>query len=83
MFARLWNIDTRMVEARGTAPLSDEATLDWVGFTDSGIPVVADSKQLVRGLMRAWGNAWTPLADLEQHKKDRVSQQATGKKKKK
>ncbi len=61
----LWDIDARSIVARGTTPVSEESTLDWAGFTDSGLAVCADSKQVLRALVRSWGNVWTPLIDME------------------
>ena len=50
-------------------PLSEGATLDWIGFSESGTLATVDSAGLVRGCLRSCGFEWVPLLDTASVKK--------------
>ncbi len=43
----LWDLDQRHVTAQGLLPLSEDAELDWLGFSETGLPILSDSKVLI------------------------------------
>ena len=51
-----------------TAYITKNSHLVWIGFTDSGLPATADSKEVVRVMSQAWDYTWLPVAELEKHK---------------
>ncbi|KAJ3386988.1 WD repeat and HMG-box DNA binding-domain containing protein 1 [Lobulomyces angularis] len=45
-------------------PISSGSQLDWIGFSEEGIPLSYDSNGILRGLIREVGfSYWTPLLD--------------------
>jgi chromosome transmission fidelity protein 4 len=50
-------------------PLSEDSTLEWVGFSESGVLATVDSLGMVRGCLRSYGFEWVPLLDGKSIKK--------------
>ena len=51
---------------RETLPLGKpDADLTWLGFTELGFLAFCDSTDIVRVLVEAWDNEWTPVLDLD------------------
>ena len=53
----------------GPLPLSEGASLDWVGFSESGVLCTVDTAGIVRGCLRSYSFEWAPLLDCNAHKK--------------
>lgn len=49
-------------------PLSADAELTWLGFSEEGLPATADTEEVVRVLSYDWGNTWVPVAELKDRK---------------
>ena len=50
-------------------PLSEGATLDWIGFSESATLCTVDSAGIVRGCMKSYQYEWVPLLDCSSVKK--------------
>lgn len=61
----LLDVDARKTVSTGRLPVTPKADLTWVGFTDHGLPVSADSEEMVRTLTHDWDHSWMPLVDLK------------------
>ena len=55
--------------ASGPLPLSEGASLDWVGFSESGVLCTVDTAGIVRGCLRSYAFEWVPLLDCAAPKK--------------
>ena len=53
----------------GPLPLSEGASLDWVGFSESGVLCTVDTAGIVRGCLRSYSFEWAPLLDCNSVKK--------------
>ena len=61
---------SRPVKIHSSAlPLSEGATLSWLGFSESGVLTAVDSAGIVRGCLRSYGFEWVPLLDTAAIKK--------------
>jgi chromosome transmission fidelity protein 4 len=60
----IYDMDTKksLVE-NAIMPLSPKASLEWVGFTDGGLPVSFDSAGILRGAFKNNSYRWVPLLD--------------------
>ncbi|KAJ3009589.1 hypothetical protein HKX48_007857 [Thoreauomyces humboldtii] len=59
----LHNVATRQTERRDGVPLSEEATLVWIGISELGIPATFDSTGVLRLLLRHSDFSWVPVLD--------------------
>nr|KAJ3421051.1 hypothetical protein HK105_004639 [Polyrhizophydium stewartii] len=59
----LLDSDKRATVLQGRLPTSPSSTLDWVGFSDTNIPLTYDSRGILRGLFAHDDAAWVPLLD--------------------
>ena len=50
-------------------PLSEGASLDWVGFSEAGTLCTVDTAGIVRGCLRSYSYEWVPLLDCNMVKK--------------
>ncbi len=61
----IMNVDTGKVQHQGTLPLSRKSTLTWLGFSDDGLLVTADSNGVYRVVLSGSGYMWCPLLDTK------------------
>ncbi|KAI0218446.1 DNA polymerase alpha accessory factor Mcl1 [Massospora cicadina] len=64
----LYSLSSHQPVAAGTLPLAPDVTLEWVGFSDEGLPSCADSKGLVQILahpLQPERAVWYPVASLD------------------
>ena len=61
----LFDVDERKMLHKDRLPVSNNAEIGWVGFTDEGMPAVADTDEVVRVLVNEWGYTWTPIIELK------------------
>lgn len=61
----LLDVDNRKMLSKDRLPVSNGAELGWIGFTDDGIPAVADTEEVVRALLHEWGYTWTPIIEMK------------------
>jgi len=66
----LIDLDTRKVKHKDRLPMQPAAELSWLGFSDDGLPAMMDSKEVVSVLLQDWDYTWTPVAELQQTKKN-------------
>ncbi|KAH6599746.1 hypothetical protein BASA50_002771 [Batrachochytrium salamandrivorans] len=59
----LMDLEKRSTVYSGRLPISPSSTLEWVGFSDTMIPVSYDSKGILRGMFLHNDAAWVPLLD--------------------
>lgn len=69
----LLDVDTRRVLSKDRLPVTSGAELGWVGFTDDGIPAIADTEEVVRALLNEWGYTWTPMVEMKSYAKVRTA----------
>ena len=54
-----------------TLPLAPRSTLSWMGFTDEGVPCIADSAGFIRVLNKGFGSSWSQVCDTQAHAKSK------------
>lgn len=57
---RLLDVSSRTQRAAGRLPLSPQARLRWLGFSDEAIPMTIDSNGTARALLGSGPGAWGP-----------------------
>jgi chromosome transmission fidelity protein 4 len=55
--------ETMTTTLTGSLALSPSATLSWIGFSKTGIPITYDSVGILRGLLVNQDQSWTPFLD--------------------
>ncbi|EGD80564.1 hypothetical protein PTSG_01156 [Salpingoeca rosetta] len=66
MRAVVLDVDAKSVVCRTNVPLTDGSQLVWAGFSDTGLPAIVDSEEVVRALVPSWGFSWIPVAEFKQ-----------------
>lgn len=61
----LFDFSTMQVLGRGTLTLSPGAALEWVGFSQDGIPACSDSEGLVQVLANPQAASWLPILRID------------------
>eukprot|EP00040_Diaphanoeca_grandis_P005605 m.33649 g.33649 ORF g.33649 m.33649 type:complete len:1140 (+) comp16851_c1_seq1:87-3506(+) len=61
----LFDLDQRRVIHKERLPISYGAELNWIGFTDDGLPACVDSEEIVRVLLQDWGFTWSPILEMK------------------
>eukprot|EP00049_Salpingoeca_infusionum_P026056 m.23438 g.23438 ORF g.23438 m.23438 type:complete len:1084 (-) comp8501_c0_seq2:2108-5359(-) len=66
------DVEKRVTEHKGRLPLSPKAQLTWIGFSETGVPAVADTENIIKVLVKEWGCTWTPVAELNTLKTEKT-----------
>eukprot|EP00842_Homolaphlyctis_polyrhiza_P002193 jgi/Hompol1/2975/HPOL_003097-RA len=61
----LMDLDQRNTIIKDRLPLSSGATLEWIGFSDTLVPLTYDSRGILRGLFLNYDESWIPLLDAQ------------------
>jgi chromosome transmission fidelity protein 4 len=71
MSCALIDTEARRVRHKDRLPLKAGALLNWVGFSDDGLPAMVDSTETVSVLLQDWDFTWTPIAELKEAAKNK------------
>ncbi|KAK5671747.1 DNA polymerase alpha accessory factor Mcl1 [Batrachochytrium dendrobatidis] len=61
----LMDAEKRKTIHRDNLPISPASTLEWVGFSDTMIPLTYDTKGILRGMFLHQDASWVPLLDTD------------------
>lgn len=75
----LVDVDNRKSLAQSLLPLTPGSQLTWIGFSESGLPGMVDSEEVMRVFVQGlsavligkllikaeWGMTWTPIAEFK------------------
>jgi hypothetical protein len=59
------NVEEQRMIAQAALPLSPGASMVWLGLSESGAPVMKDSKGVLRMWAAAFGGSWVPVLNEE------------------